>query len=211
VPTCIIWTVKGGSGASVVAAGAALAAARRGPTLLVDLCGDQPALLGVDDHESAGVAEWQRAVDPREDSLRRLGRTVAPSLDLLTSGADALPAGDSWPAVAPALAGDSRSVVVDAGHLPEGADPRPEGGSVLVVRACYLALRRLGALRHRPDRVVLIVEPGRALDRRDVERVVGAPVVATLDVDAAVARRVDAGLLLRRPPSNLLAVGRRVG
>ena len=209
--TCIIWTVKGGSGASVVAAGVALAAARRTPTLLVDLCGDQPALLGVDDGDGTGVADWQRAVDPREDSLRRLGHTVAPSLDLLTAGTAAPPAADSWPVVAPALAGDSRSVVVDAGLLPEGAEPRPEGGSVLVVRACYLALRRLGALRNRPDRVVLVVEPGRALDRRDVERIVGAPVVATLDVDAAVARRVDAGLLLRRPPSGLLAVGRRVG
>ena len=207
--TSVVWTVKGGSGASVVAAGIALADARRGPSLLVDLCGDQPALLGVDG-DGAGVADWQRAVDPREDSLGRLARPVAPSLDLLTVGSEPAPAAASWRAVAPILEDDPRSVVVDAGCLPEGADPAPPGGSVLVVRACYLALRRLAGVRHRPDRVVLVVEPGRALDRRDVERVVGAPVVATVDVDATVARRVDAGLLLRRPPATLLGAGRRV-
>jgi hypothetical protein len=43
--------------------------------------------------------------------------------------------------------------------------------------------------------VVLITEPGRSLGATDIERVIGAPVVATLELSAAVARTVDAGLL----------------
>jgi hypothetical protein len=51
--------------------------------------------------------------------------------------------------------------------------------------------------------VVLVTEPGRALDRGDVERVVGAPVRAEVAVDPAVARAVDAGLLVSRLPRGL--------
>ena len=47
---------------------------------------------------------------------------------------------------------------------------------------------------------MLIDEPGRALRPRDVEHSIGAPVVATLALDPAVARAVDAGLLLSRIP-----------
>jgi hypothetical protein len=50
---------------------------------------------------------------------------------------------------------------------------------------------------------VLIREPGRALHAADVERAVGVPVVAELDLDPAVARAVDAGLLAARLPRSL--------
>ena len=66
--------------------------------------------------------------------------------------------------------------------------------------ACYLALRRAVALEARPSGVVLIEEPGRALRARDVEAAIDAPVVATLALDPAVARAVDAGLLAARLP-----------
>jgi hypothetical protein len=46
-------------------------------------------------------------------------------------------------------------------------------------------------------------EPGRALTRRDVEEVLGVPVRAEVDVDPAVARAVDAGLLASRLPRAL--------
>ena len=42
---------------------------------------------------------------------------------------------------------------------------------------------------------MLVSEPGRSLRAADVERSVGAPVVATVSLDVAVARAVDAGLL----------------
>ena len=54
-----------------------------------------------------------------------------------------------------------------------------------------------------PRPVVLLREPQRALTAVDVELAVGAPVVATIDVDPAVARAVDAGLLVGRPPRGL--------
>jgi hypothetical protein len=210
VSNCVVWSVKGGVGASVVAAGTALAAARSCESLLVDLCGDQPALLGADVDRTIGVAEWCRTVDPRDDALERLEHRVAPHVSLLPAGADPLAAVESWPLVAGSLAEDDRPVVVDAGLVPGGPEPVRGWSSVLVTRACYLGLRRLVGVANPPDRVVLVVEPGRALDRRDVERVVGAPVVASLDLDAAIARRVDAGLLVRRAPSALLAAGRRL-
>ena len=48
--------------------------------------------------------------------------------------------------------------------------------------------------------MVLVTEPGRALGRADVERTVGAPVVAEVAVDPQVARAVDAGMLTSRLP-----------
>ncbi len=72
--------------------------------------------------------------------------------------------------------------------------------SLLVTRACYLALRRAADPPLRPSGVVLVTEPGRALDRTDVEQVVGAPVRAEVAFDPAVARAVDAGLLASRLP-----------
>jgi hypothetical protein len=64
---------------------------------------------------------------------------------------------------------------------------------------CYLGLRQLVTRAERPPAgVVLLSEPGRSLTRRDVEDVVSAPVVATIGQHAAVARTIDAGLLLAR-------------
>jgi hypothetical protein len=75
--------------------------------------------------------------------------------------------------------------------------------SLLVLRPCYLALRRAVAAPFRPSGVVLVREPGRALTRRDVEAVLGVPVRAEVDVDPAIARAVDAGLLTARLPRGL--------
>ena len=72
--------------------------------------------------------------------------------------------------------------------------------SLLVLRPCYLALRRAVDAPLRPSGVVLVAEPGRALGRRDVEDVLDAPVRAEVPVSPAVARMVDAGLLSRRLP-----------
>jgi hypothetical protein len=55
----------------------------------------------------------------------------------------------------------------------------------------------------RPTGIVLVTEPGRALGARDVERAIGAPVVAEVPYDPAVARAVDAGLLATRLPGSI--------
>jgi len=73
------------------------------------------------------------------------------------------------------------------------------GRSLLVTRSCYLALRRAVHQRVVADGAVLVREPGRSLDHRDVTQVLGLPMLAQVDLDPAVARSVDAGLLARTP------------
>lgn len=104
---------------------------------------------------------------------------------------------------------DGAAVIIDAGTNPAGATVH--GVAYLVTRPCYLALRRAQRLTIRPDGVVLITEPGRALDASDVAEVIGAPIRAELAQDAAVARAIDAGLLASRLPRTLArTVGRLV-
>jgi hypothetical protein len=106
-----------------------------------------------------------------------------------------------------ALAADARPTVVDCGTNPTGVAAtlaERADHSVMVTRPCYLALRR--TLSHelpRPTGVVLVTEPGRVLSAQDVAAAVRAPVIAEIDVDPGVARAVDAGLLVARPPASL--------
>ncbi len=106
----------------------------------------------------------------------------------------------------------SNPVVVDCGSLSSRVGLDSQIGlstasasdiSLLVLRPCYLALRRALALPMRPTGVVLIREPGRALVRRDIEDVLGVPVCAEVPYDPAIARSVDAGLITRRLPRQL--------
>ena len=52
----LCWAAKGGSGTTVVAA--ALARTSELPSLLVDLDGELPAVLGLPEPDRPGVAEW---------------------------------------------------------------------------------------------------------------------------------------------------------
>ena len=215
--TC--WSTKGGSGATVVAALVSLHAAqdRDRPVLIVDLCGDLPAVFGSAEPMS-GLAQWLDS-DLAPCSLERVIEELAPNLSLLPRGQGQLSARRAdefveW------LASDA-IVVVDAGVL--RAPPEPSEGasgdaelrwrlaaqadrSVLVTRACYLALRRAVSLPVRPSGVVLVAEAGRALTRSDCERAIGAPVLATVAVDPDIARAVDAGMLRTRVPKGAVKV-----
>jgi hypothetical protein len=95
-------------------------------------------------------------------------------------------------------------VVVDDGPL--AALVHRATPSLLVLRPCYLALRRAANHPLRPAGVVLVTEAGRALTRSDVEGVLGVPVRATVPVEPVVARAVDAGLLAARLPRSLRAL-----
>jgi hypothetical protein len=108
--------------------------------------------------------------------------------------------------LAAVLAANDRTVVVDAGTSPAGAALdviATADVSLLVVRPCFLALRRAVAAPVRPSGVVLVREAGRSLTRRDVEEALQVPVRAELDVEPTVARAVDAGLLASRLPRSL--------
>ena len=218
--TC--WSTKGGSGTTVIAALASLHAAqsRDRPVLLVDLCGDLPAVFGSTER-SSGIGEWLQS-DLVPCSLERVLEELAPNLTLLSRGQGPLSAHRADELVEWLASG--AIVVVDAGVLraPTG---RPDSGldadelrwrlaaeadrSVLVTRACYLALRRAVSLPVRPSGVVLVAEAGRALTRTDCERAIGAPVLATVAVDPDIARAVDAGMLRTRVPKGAIrALGR---
>jgi hypothetical protein len=97
-------------------------------------------------------------------------------------------------------ADDDEILVVDGGtSLPVPGDDR-QGEHYAVLRGpCYLALASLVTTPGPPpDGVILVVEPGRSLSATDVTEVLGVPVVATVEVNPAVARAIDAGLLAVR-------------
>ena len=199
------WSVKGGSGTTVVSASLAVLSARASPgALLVDLAGEAATVLGLPEPAGPGLAEWLAAPAPAPDVLRRLTVPAGAGLELLPPGdrGVAQPVGPGR-ALAAALAGWEAPVVVDAGLLPAGvaADVVDAADlSLLVLRPCYLALRRAMGQPRRPDGLVVIGEPGRALGSDDLAEVLGAPVRAEIDLDPAVARAVDAGLLASRLP-----------
>ena len=198
MPVTICWATKGGSGTTVVAATIALAC----PTdaLLVDLDGELPAVLGLPDPSGQGVADWLASEAP-PDALDDLTVDVDRTTRLIPCGSVPLDRqSPRWSELGRWLAA-RQTAVVDAGsHPPPDELLGPDTRNLLVTRACYLALRRLAVARCRPDGVVLVAEPGRSLRPPDVERAAGAPVVATVSHDPAIARAVDAGLLAARMP-----------
>ena len=218
----LCWAAKGGSGTTVVAASLALNSTH--PSLLVDLDGEIPAVLGLPEPDRPGVAEWLDTDTPAEQ-LTDLLIDIAPHRWLLPWRSGATWANTPTPSIDPVDArwselGDwlhdwSRrwgyDVTVDAGT---GQPPPPLAErvdrSLLVTRPCYLALRRAVRGDTRPTGVVLVTEPGRSLSQRDIEHSVGAPVEATVSFDPAVARAVDAGLLTTRLPRVIVKELRRV-
>jgi MinD-like ATPase involved in chromosome partitioning or flagellar assembly len=201
------WSCKGGAGTTVVAAALALSHAAGG-ALLVDLAGDLTVVLGLEaDDGGPGLAGWLAAgPDVPVDALSRLERAVAPGVGLLERGEGALDPGRA-DVLASLLAADDRLVVADCGTAPGGAAlavAAAASRSVLVTRACFVALHRARRAPLHPSGVVLVAEPGRSLGRRDVEVTLDAPVVAVVEDDPAVARAVDAGLLRSRLPKALV-------
>lgn len=210
----LCWAVKGGSGTTVVAAALALTSAR--PSLLVDLDGEIPAVLGLPEPDRPGVAEWL-ASSTSPNHLAELLLDIGPRTWLLpwrsTAGSTANGStddivdtdGDRWELLADWLYDWSSQwgcdVTVDVGTAtpPEALRHRATR-SLLVTRPCYLALRRAVRNPVRPTGVVLIDEPGHGLRHRDVEHAIGVPVEATVAFDPAIARAVDAGLLTGRLP-----------
>lgn len=214
-----LWSAKGGAGVSVVAAALGVLSARRRPTLLVDFGGDAAAILGLDtsrDHSvgsARGVVDWLRSERPPPDALARMEVAVVPGLSLLPAGvrfstgaADPSPpeADEPLSLLAQILAADDRSVIVDLGQAAAAREAMlAHGGtSVLITRACYLALRR-AVPRGRPDRVVFVRERGRALRTADVSTAIGSPITVEVEWESSVARAVDAGLLASRLPPPL--------
>lgn len=210
----IVSSPKGGTGASVVATGlgALLSTAitdrdRHLTTHLVDLGGDQPAILGASTPID-GLAEW--TTESRGRRLADLAVAVTDNLHVIPRGSAALPNPNSsnWTVLADALESlaETQHVVVDAGIHPVPVALFTECDlHLMVVQPCYLALRRAVAdprLRH-VDGIVVVRPAHRVLNDRDVENVLGVHVLASVPVADDVARRVDSGLLHSRLPDAL--------
>lgn len=174
--TIVLTGARGGQGTSTIAATLAVLAAGHGPTQLVP---DDPrstaALMGV---AVALDEEWVE---------------VCPNLTMATNGHHVV------------LTGHPATTVIDGGRIPNGPfdeDTTPPVAidgleRYAVLRGpCYVAISSLLATGRRFDGVILLTEPGRALSERDVTDVLGTPVVATIPIEAAIARSIDAGLLL---------------
>lgn len=207
------WSAKGGAGTTVVAAALALRLARGTPggALLVDLGGDAASVLGLPagTHCDAGQRRWQHEGEVA-GAVTEMG--AGAGLSVLALGAARFSEGDGI-ALLERLELDSRPVVVDAGLLGCAHDCSGAGRvagevaaaathSLLVLRPCFLAVRRALMAPIRPSGIVLVEEEGRALTVADVEAALDVPVRARVRVTPQVARAVDAGLLaVRLPPS----------
>jgi cellulose biosynthesis protein BcsQ len=213
-----LWSPKGGSGTSVVAAACAVVLAGDRGARLVDLDGDQAAVLGLaptglggsSPGESRGVRDWL-AAGPQApaDALVRLAIDAGPGLALLPPGtADRGATGEAGAALGMVLRDAGVAVVADCGRADDAAARalvEVSDYSVVVLRPCYLALRRAAAdeLVRAASGVVVVEEPGRALGAREVADVLGVPVLASVPARAAIARVVDAGVLVARLPDAL--------
>jgi len=215
-----LWSPKGGSGTSVLAAACAAALARRGGCRLADLSGDQPAILGLGADPDTGIAEWlATGPDAPADALDRLAVEVAPGLLLIPPGTPRLlappAAAEAGSALGAALQRAELPCVVDAGRA-DGAAARMTvelaDVSVVVLRGCYLGLRRAvnAPLTSRAAGIAFVDEPGRSLGASEVRDVLERPVLTRVPVRPAIARAVDAGVIAVRPPEPLLRAASRL-
>ena len=216
---CALWSPKGGSGTTTVAAACAVASARGPGARLADLGGDQAAMLGLAADPPTGLLDWLAAgPDAPTEALDRLAVDVVPGLTLLPLGSS------DRPADPPPTAGAALAVALRDGPVPTfvdlGTAATPAASAVLevadvglmVVRGCYLTLRRAVAAPGlaATHGVVLVDEPGRSLGSREVADVLGRPVLARVPVRSAIARAVDAGVIASRLPDPLARPAREV-
>ena len=216
-----LWSLKQGVGTTVAAAALALHWAQntKDGVLLVDLCGDLPYALGIPEPDKPGISDWLSAGNDLEnDVLERLEVNVTTGLQMLTRGRRPYANDAQFNTLARQLAADHRDVIIDCGciwthqmnwtkqsevsatarFLIEAADH-----SLLVTRSCFLALRRIARSPHQPSGIILMYEDGRALVASDIADLGSCPIVLQIEVDVAIGRALDAGLLINRLPQRL--------
>jgi len=205
----ILSSPKGGTGTSVVAASLAIVSSSSSPTLLVDLSGDQAAILGLP-QPPIGLSDWANGMTYREFdeiiSLCHDNLYLAPTgtFDFETLNANA------WDKLLRALSlkhSEGHNIIVDLGRADIPLALRKIVNTCyLVTRPCYLALRRAVDLETAFSGVIVINEPDRVLTSRDVESVLKLKCVAEIPYTSEISRRVDSGLLKSRLPMALQSV-----
>jgi hypothetical protein len=201
----------------VLAAACAIVLARdthAGGVRLADLDGDQPAIFGLGVDPAVGLGDWLRAgPEAPTEALDRLAVEAAPGIALLACGSGErtlapLVAAEAGAALAVALRDGPLPAVVDCGRASEPATravAEVADVTVVVVRGCYLALRRaVHAPALTPTNCAVLVEEGdRSLSAKEVVDVLDVPVLARVGVRTSVFRAVDAGVLAMRLPESL--------
>jgi hypothetical protein len=201
----LCWSAKGGCGTTVVASALAVLSARSAPTTLIDLGGDVPAALGMAEPGEPGVGDWLAAGRARPEALWNLAVDASEALRVVPLGTPPVAGHLAWERLADACAVAPGAVVIDAGSLlPPPIAHRSAAQSLIITRPCYLALRRAARCTGLATGSVLVREPSRALSAIDAAHAIGAPVVAELVWDPAVARAVDSGMLAARLPLSLV-------
>ena len=205
----ILSSPKGGTGTSVVAASLAIVSSSSSPTLLVDLSGDQAAILGLP-QPPIGLSDWANGMTYREFdeiiSLCHDNLYLAPTgtFDFETLNANA------WDKLLRALSlkhSEGCNIIVDLGRADIPLALRKIVDTCyLVTRPCYLALRRAVDLETAFSGVIVVNEPDRVLTSRDVESVLKLKCVAEIPYTSEISRRVDSGLLKSRLPMTLQSV-----
>lgn len=196
----IFTSPKAGNGTTVTAAAHALLSAHRNVrTVLIDLCGDIPAVMGMPEPNDAGVNDWlSESSSSGPTNLMSCGVETEPNLLVVPRGRQFIEGEPRWAALAGFIADSPHHVVVDAGVASLPAVLRECGATIAtVVRPCYLTLRR-GVVLPRPVDAYIVDEDGRALTVNDVVHVLGAHRHTVVPHSAAIARAVDAGLLPSR-------------
>lgn len=196
----IFMSSKGGSGTTVTACASALhAASQRGSAVLIDLCGDVPAALGMAEPNTPGINEWLAENQTADgEALVLLGNSTSNGLIVIHRGDKFVEGQPRWCDLAHILSTLPMPVFIDAGTSFVPDELRHIAKHVvLVTRQCYLSLRR-ATLIPKPTSVVVVEEEGRALRARDIEYVIGSPVIATIPFKTPISRAVDAGLFSTR-------------
>lgn len=196
----IFTSPKNGNGVTVTAASYALLSASRGTkTVVLDMCGDQPATLGQPEPQGAGLNDWlSEASSATLTDLLAHGREATNNLLVVHRGSQFIDGEPRWIDMVNAIADSPYLFIIDAGagRLPH---PLVEAAHkvITVVKPCYLTLRRATQLPP-PSSVFVVTEPGRALTVKDVGHVLNAPIEAEIPYEPAISRAVDAGLLPSR-------------
>ncbi len=214
-----LWSPKGGSGCTVVASALAVAYAHdhEQPALLIDGCGDIPAALGMLESPVRGVSDWL-ALGNHNPPHTLLPLTIA-----TTAGVRVLPWGSGVETTDVGMgdrlirevAGQPGAVVLDLGSAHQRWQAEVIAAApvvTMVIRPCYLALRRARMSRHLDitTGAIVVEEAGRKISAAEIEDILGVPVWSTVPVRPTIASVVDAGVLASRLPEALLHGARRV-
>jgi hypothetical protein len=191
---------KGGNCTTVTTAAFALMSAARGTnTVLFDLCGDIPAVLGMVEPSSPGINDWLSEHNEGDaETLVKSGTPLVNGLVVVHRGSKFVEGQPRWLQLAEAIQSLPHTVVIDAGITYVPQEVRDAVRTVtMVTRPCYLSLRRATHLP-KPHNVVVIREESRALTVNDVSHVLGVPTFAEVPFNPSISRSVDAGLLPSR-------------